>query len=580
MKNSVRLAAIALMATLMGVVTQGHAFTLGDLRGSAVLGRTLDVSVQVQAGPGEDLTAACMAVELLYADVRQSAPRISVAPLASGQSAVVRVQSSNIVNEPVVTVTLHATCGSSVMRRYVLLADLPQLKADVPALASATGAWLAPPVLVLSPQLAPVPSDSDPAAAKPTRAARPATAAAQAVKRTAKPHKADAIEAGVAAVRKTAVRPAGKAVLKLDPLDMLSDRIDLLDSHMLFAPTEDALRQTREITSLQGDVKTLREQAAKNDARLAEVQARLQQAQQQQQQFPVWLLYALAALVLLCLGALVWLWRQQRRAPASGVPQESWWHGPDSPPSTILMPRSQQEPAVVAAAPPVVKEVPAALATAALPARSEVDLDLDIDLSNFMMMELSPEQSPATLAPPDVSTDRIHRIHRISLGTILDTRQQAEFFVSLGQTERALRILRKQINESFEANPFVYLDLLALCHSLGMRADFHQCRVVFNQKFNCVAPDFSEFTREGQDLQAYPDMLTRLAQDWPGSKALAYLDDCIFHDPNAPVSTRFDLAAFRDLLTLHALAEELGYPGETLPADFPSRPSQLTPDWP
>ncbi len=561
MKNSVRFAAVALMATLISVATQGHAFTLGDLRGSAVLGRTLDVSVQVLPGSGEEVSAACMAAELLYADARQDTPRLSVAaPTAPGQATLVRLQSTSMVNEPVVSITLRATCGSTVTRRYVLLADFPPVAAPASATIGTLTVPAASPVLVLSPQLSPLPSDSTPSTAKPSRAARAAalgTASAKLAIKT-KPTKATgtvpAVPVGVAA-RKAADRLAGKAILKLDPMDILSDRIDSLDSVMSFASTEDALRQTREISGLQGDVMTLREQAAKNAAKLADLQARLQQAQAQAQQTPVWLLYVLSALVLLCLAALAFLWRQQRRAAGamtSASARESWWHGADNGPATILMPPSTgpQELSPVPDVQQPEKEVLTAPAVPTAAAMHEVDIDLD----NFMMMELSPEPSPALDVPVDVA---MGGIHRICSSTILDVCQQAEFFVSLGQTERALRVLKKQIADSAEPNPLVYLDLLALYHSLGLRPDFHACRTAFNRRFNSVLPDFPAFTREGMDLLAYPEMLAKLAPVWPSAQALTYLDACIFHDSTVPVSPSFDLAAFRDLLTLHALAEEL-----------------------
>jgi hypothetical protein len=36
-----------------------HAFTLGELNGVALIGRSLDVTVPVQSGPGEEASASC-----------------------------------------------------------------------------------------------------------------------------------------------------------------------------------------------------------------------------------------------------------------------------------------------------------------------------------------------------------------------------------------------------------------------------------------------------------------------------------------------------------------------------------------
>jgi hypothetical protein len=138
---------------------------------------------------------------------------------------------------------------------------------------------------------------------------------------------------------------------------------------------------------------------------------------------------------------------------------------------------------------------------------------------------------------------------------ILDVRQQADFFVSLGQTDRALDILQKQIAESSQSNPVVYLDLLALYHSLGMKTNFRECRAAFHQHFNGLVPDFPAFHSVGNDLLAYPETLASLVALWPGRESLSFLENCIFCNTESQVSESFDLAAFDDLLMLHAIAE-------------------------
>ena len=41
---------------------------------------------------------------------------------------------------------------------------------------------------------------------------------------------------------------------------------------------------------------------------------------------------------------------------------------------------------------------------------------------------------------------------------------------------------------------------------------------------------------------------------------MAFMDNCIFLKDTPKPQSRLELAAFRDLLTLHALAEELAHP--------------------
>ena len=194
----------------------------------------------------------------------------------------------------------------------------------------------------------------------------------------------------------------------------------------------------------------------------------------------------------------------------------------------------------------------------ALPAPQQ-DHAMDVHL-------FEPPQKVAPAPPPVSLANGMESIHSFSVEPILDIRQQAEFFVSLGQTERALQTLRKQISSSTVPNPFIYLDLLALFHSLGMKADFREYRNTFNRFFTGAMPDFPAFHLEGEDLLAYPEVLARLVQGWPSANSLVLLDGWIFRKEKAPAHASFDLAAFRDLLMLHALAEEVAtdLPWETV----------------
>ena len=563
MKNRVCIGLPALALLLVQLSFSTHAFTLGNLRGSAVIGRPLDVSIQVQSDVGEAISSQCVTAQVSYSDARQSSVTVSVVPGAgSAQGAVVQVRAPAAVNEPVVTLEVSATCGSNTRRNYVLLADFPPLTDPSVSLLSTPGVSSAAPVVVL-----PTVSSSEPGtSALPTQApragsAKPALARTTPTKASVKPAssalQASAVEKPV--VRKAPARASGQSVLKLDPSDFLSDRIDLLDSTSLFAPTEDALRHSRQITSLESDVKTLRAVAASNDARMSDLNAKLQQAQENQ--MPPWLVYALAglvALVLACLAAVFWLWMQLQRRRQHDVSQ-GWWHGPEGareegPPTELLVPAAPAAPAPVAptvqivATPPTTPPKP--VVAVPFDSTTEVDIDLGFELLQESLhgnFEVSTGSAPFEL----------NSIRHISVEPILDIRQQAEFFVSLGQTDRALQILNKQIAESAEPNPLVCLDLITLYHSLGLKAEFRERREAFQKLFNVVIPDFPVFNLEGHDLESYPEVLANLVSLWPRLDALAFLSACIFRDANAQHGGTFDLAAFRDLLMLHALAEAL-----------------------
>lgn len=579
MKSRVSQAIFAFTVFFSQALVGVHAFTLGDLRGSAVIGRGLDVSVVVQTGEGEEANAACIRAEVFHADLPIAAPRVSVTPgRDGGGQSLVRIESAVSVDEPVVTVLVRANCGSATQRRYVLLADFPVVQ-DVPAV-------VAPPLVIAAP-LVPVPAEtispsaSGASAPAPSANSLPSAKPTQAVK--AKPRKkvAPANQVNTSPFKPVdkakrpnaaAARPTGQSVLKLDPLDLLSDRVDATDSYMDFSPAQDALRYSQQIASLETDLKALRAQSASNEKLMLDLRAKLQQAEQGQS--PAGLMYALLAALVASLLGLLWLWRARqadKQATASDA-SAAWWTPPEQdapvsilatvPPDTRPHGLAQEAaaknsaPAELSAAPvvvpggakaaPVPQKVPAAL-----PMPDTSGLDIDLDLAFSVPMPLDDGLDNATANVPFETNS----IRHINLDPILDVRQQAEFFVSLGQTDRALAILKKQIAETPEPNPLLYLDLIGLYHSLGMKADFREQRDIFHRLFNGIVPDFPAFNVPGRDLESYPEVVSVLTRLWPRMDALAFLSACIFHDEQRMSRQTYDLNAFKDLLMLHALAD-------------------------
>lgn len=308
-----------LTVLVTGSVLAAQALTLGDVQGDAWIGMPLDLRIAYRADPDGAIAAGCVSADIYYAEALQKAPRITV------QSQTLRVQLPDVVTEPVVAIQIRSTCGASQMRRYVLLADLPPgisaplvplstlpadaARSDESSAAGATGAAASPQRAV-----------AGPSAAK-TSAAKPKAKAK--AKKAAKAPKKKAVKPNVTRVAQKASPQPAKSMLKLDPLEILSDRMDTLGTTMLFAPTEDALLQSRQIASLQADLKAMQELAAKNDRSLLELRDQLQQAKGQQ--LPMVLIYGLIALVLLCLAGLAWLWQRQRKLTSLEL---AWWQHP------------------------------------------------------------------------------------------------------------------------------------------------------------------------------------------------------------------------------------------------------------
>jgi pilus assembly protein FimV len=522
-----------------------QALTLGSVRGGALLGQALNVVVPVQLDAGEDAATLCFDAEVFHAETRQPASRVRVRVEALPQAprAEVRIVSSAAVDEPVVTIELRAGCGQQTTRRYVLLADMPSPIAapasSLPLLAPATTA----PTVTLPATVRPAPAETSAGVnPKPMRSRQRPTP-----KATPAPAKdARAVEPSQAA------QAAGRARLKLDPLEFFSDRIANLAAPAPLTLPQDALRTMQRMQTLEGSVKSLTASAALNEASLADLKARLQKAERaESERFPGVLVYGLSALLLACLAALAWLWQRQRGRPSH---EDPWWS------DSVNLP---------AAAPPdlatPLQATPdTASSTAARPETapaSVLDIDLvDLSDSSFAAFLPSEEAEPepvSTAAPSAPSPVPATPARHLNIKTLRDIRQQAEFFVSLGQADQAVQILKQHLGDAASPNPFVCLDLLGLLHSLDQKIEFQQLRDTFNQTFSGQVPEFELFTDQGQGLETYPDLLARICELWPTPQVLALMDDCIFADPARDEALSLDLAALRDLLLLHVVARHL-----------------------
>lgn len=603
---------------LLGAAVHSSAMTLGRVRGVAVIGRPLDLAVQVQLDPEENASSLCVDADVFHADTRQegSRVRVTVEPTQQSQSPNIRVVSSAPVDEPMVTIYLRAGCTQKITRRYVLLADYPsdtvvstaapslpvltaprvpqQAPADAAAASTDSGSnWnnLADPAN--KPQVTPPPPKpvSKPAARvvpavakpKPVAAEKPAVKPQEAAKPAEPKPAAPAKEA--TEEKHAAGRTAGQSRLKLDPLVMLAERVASLESSSS-VPAVELQRDSQKMESLESSVKALLALAAKNEASMLDMKVRLQKAESERipSEWVYGLFALLVALLVACLGALAFMWTRMR-SNAKGIARDEWWSGsrgaPLAPAGAGAQNASQfaSEGVMDPNRTVAVRRKPTGAGELDDPT-SEMDVSLvEMSESNFDKLMQSGQSHtalrrgplPPPVPVPQTQVQPIDSVRAINSEQLFDVRQQAEFFVSLGQTDQAVRILENRISDNGESSPLIYLDLLKIFYTLGLKTDFHQFREDFNLLFNGRVPEFAHFKDEGKGLEEYPHLLAHITALWSRPNVLKVIEASIFRDPLDDKSPPFDLAAFRDLLLLHAIAQTNFNPDAVL-----SRPMPLT----
>jgi hypothetical protein len=546
---------------LLSMALGGAAATLGRYSGAVVIGRPLDIRVQAIAGADEDLSAQCIQAEVFFGDnqVGPASVRTSIQRNAPDAEASVRVQTTVPVNEPIVSVQLKAGCVAAFSRRYVLLADPlsePATTAVAATEASPVSAVPSTEIRTLPP-LAVVPS-----ARKDGSAAAGVQGQASAAN---KPKPSPLANPGSDSSKPASVvrRPANVSTnavprLQLDPVDMSlaieRDPALKLSLSLLSEPTtneqeraaaaqlwkalnaspEDILRDTQKLSVLEAEAKGLREQEAKNKAALQSMEAEIEKSR-----YMTWLAYLLGALLLASLAGLFWFWKRRTQV-AAGSGQKDWW-----------------------ASGAAKSAAPAVKATGA--SRSKM-MELDLDLGDesgmddlHVLHDDARESEAALLSASDrrefpVSQMGVSR--SVATEELFDVQQQSDFFVSLGEYDQAIGVLKTHIAESQEPSALAYLDLFKLYHTLNRREEYDRLRADFNHQFNAGAPPFDQYSGLSRGLESYETAFGRIQALWPQPRVLDVIENSIFRDLSEGDEV-FDLEAYRELLLLHAIAKEV-----------------------
>ena len=550
----------ALGVAAFSVATSGFALTLGRADGTVNLGQALKLTVPVQMEAGETASTQCFEADVFYGETRQDASRVSVSsdvgPVSRSLNAT--VSSSTAVDEPVVTVYLRAGCERKTSRRYVLLTELAQATAPSANMAR----------VVTQPLLKHPPQDAPRVASQ--TAAKESLSAPFATKRVKSVPKAD----------------ARRSRLRLAPIDLTQEfepNLKISDQ-LIVDGTEDLQKRARasvlwgalnatpqEIVSAEGrrqaieqDIKNLQGMTIKNGQLLQAMTARLDQAESDR--YANALVYGLlVAIAVICL-VIAFLWNRTRQAVLANEP---WWQddvAADKPEAFELPSGSHAQ--VHGGEAIVDKKV----TVPPLPHFADLDIDLRLDdpVEPFVVpASPSPTRRDPVRAKPNQQRPRAaghvdfgHSMSATLLRSVnskelLDVRQQADFFMTLGQHDEAIALLRDNLEDDTSANPLVYLELLKILHTLGHKPEYDHYRQGFNTLFSGHVPVYADFNQGGSGLEAYPDVCEQIVAVWPSVGSISFIENCLLRTHMESGGQAFDLEAFRDLLMLHAVASRM-----------------------
>jgi pilus assembly protein FimV len=588
------------LAGFMSVMSpQASALGLGAGPQSVTLGQPLDISINARLEPGETLPPECVQAEVLVGDQRPLPATVSTRLAASGNSAVIRISTTAVVDEPVVTVQLQAGCGARVSRRYVALAD-----PGVTAMQPVVTAPAAPPASALptvesvlerpAPTALPAATaGSEPAASDTAARSRAATLRAappreRTVRRTRAQVRAEARAAARSerAAPRAQARAANPATAAAAPVARSEGaprlRLESAEAPSAAPPPSTAVIEqafeavsqaasaarasaaaasaaAEKIAALERNLERSRAEAKTTQSEVERLRLQLNRPQLAQE----WLWPLVAGLgFLLALAAwMAWrlramqrtqqvAWARASAVAAAGVPTKE----------TSPLPLMNSEPAganTPGAKTPAPHEPTTQPPDAATLLARKLKPDPAFDQAMARTVVLPPTAKVEEASPRDVSIEEL-----------IDVDQQAEFFIALGQDHAAIDMLVAHLRNTGGGSPLTYLKLLEIYRRVDDQPAYERTRTRFNQRYNAYAPEWGADLTLGKSLEDYEAVVPRLTQAWPRPlDAMAELEALLFRKSRGEL---FDLPAYRDVLFLYALARDLmdREPSENNPVDL------------
>ncbi|MBI3284534.1 MAG: hypothetical protein HYZ65_06740 [Burkholderiales bacterium] len=542
-----------------GVVGSAHALSLGDLRLHSALGQQLKAELEVAGADGGAVEQGCFKAKVLNADGLFLAPASLRLSLAGGVRMLL-LSTRQGLYEPAIRVVVDLGCDVQLHREYQVLLDPPQY------MAPQSDAEAAPVISVAA----------APAGNKPT-VAQPSLVRDQTL-RTRPP----------SAKPKTSKLPkAVKDTLKLsDDVLVLPQALRLSESlsaeHAGAANREELRAAQAQLAAFLRDEKPDQFSGDKLRAEQQKILGLQQEAAQLKRRSQIdkaaleelkeasfsrnWVLglslFALAGMAVIAL-LLAYVqrmhkkfsssWWEQKESKTGAEPkrnieelldgiQESYW--PDSAAAAPAAHETEPEPSPLRSAP--------ALKAKAILERQWEEMDSPSVFGNH-------RHSP-TLEESNNSTFNFFstRGQSVKVEEISDVTQEAEFWMSVNDPQRAIEILASQAAQEAPESPVPWLYLLDLYRIVGDRERYDGLRDRFIAFFNANIPAFvtDPATLPERHLEDFAHLMERICAAWNGPAVLPFLQGLLVDDRDG-TRVGFDLPVYRDILLLIAIANEL-----------------------
>ena len=575
MKHSNLRPAVLAIFSLIGASNVGALVIKAPDKG-AVLGRAVEFNLRATLAPGEDVSTLCIKADVLQADTPIPPSKVRVQFLGDGavRQGLIQISSAVVIEEPVLSLVIRSGCSQQVTRKFVIFADPPS---TIIPLESIAGSQLTPSKSQVANQQQRLENESARSSAVPFDARNPL---APDVQSTLKQTEKNSVQSAGSNRRSAERLPtqmekslaqsgtlasngaqSSKARLRLDVVGGATDPIINLRStpelislpldntpqraeaaalwRVLGTSSIDLQKDLQLLDALQLETLKLRNASAKSQIENAKNIVQLKAAEDQRYSNP--LVYGLAAMLALAVLAFVMfrtfpnrvspVWWKVRRDKNDTDPATS--RGIDT--EAVIQPSNIIRQPVKASIVKVIERWPNRSGRETL--TGEADRRSNESVFHSIAFQANPRG--------------------LNVEELFDIQQQAEFFISLGQHDQAIEVLKNHISDNAQTSPLVYLDLLSLYHAQNKSDEYVALAGEFAKLFTGVVPSFLDFNQKTLGLEAYPSLLGAIEGLWHTTGIINVIEDFIFRG-NKSSAEALDLEAYRELLLLYSITKDFG----------------------
>lgn len=595
---SLNLVWLNLLTIVFGLLFSPRIFAIGfgDVLLRSSLGEPLNAQVPLSGASQDILTPSCIKakIETIEGDFIAN-PRIELiypkrvgnAPF-KGVSTQLNFVTKELIIEPAVTLSISLTCGSFMQRTYSLLLDYPEISTSVAAQTSTA----------VSTSVSRIAKDENTGSTKPgatntvTNQTKPTS-----TKKTPRAQPNNRLKKSAPVVKhktKNAVKPVkpeAKLATPKDELKLTTPEINFetkaenkpntsptsavnlaeqkpinIDQQRLF---ENSHAQERFAAMLRDEpsllaaqvqaekIKNEEKKVKKLEEEVALLKLQVQSNNKQDQHLPLLLIVVnVVALLLLLVVGKLWLSLRKLRQPQDN----QWWDpsaGHKQKVEKIVdalqehAEKGMLDPGIFAAVPENKTEEKIQPASPVNPPSSVlIKSDASNDIGNLPRLEDTNSSSFNVFAT--------QRAQSIQIEELSDSTQEAEFWVSINDPNRAIEILEPQSLDENLSVPVTLLYLLDLYRMVGDEVKYNHLRTRFKRKFNTNIPQFNDVIDPDKVnyLEDYEHLISRCCSFWNTHHILPFLESLIIDDREGE-RVGFELPVYRDILLLISICKEL-----------------------